>query len=742
VRRLVVFLLLLLYGLSGQVFGDTVDDALARRAAALGEKTPRMRIGLDEGATLRVAGSGFRVIDPVSGADVWRDRYRGELRFVAEDPADPAGASATSTDRRQSVFRVQVAAFGGRDAAEAELEKLTKQFGVSGVVREDVDRGNWRVRLGESERRAGLQPLVDRLRVAGLGSIWIAEEPLREAARFRIRLVDESYASQVLDLGRVAIVPIGSAGVKVEDVAYRGLVEVRTTGFGTLQAINWIHLERYLRGVVPAELGPEVWPELEALKAQAVAARTYAWANRNQFADRGFDICFTPRCQVYKGLRAEHPLSDRALSQTRGEVLVHGKQPIDAKYTATCGGHTENGGLIFPEHLDSKYLTGVPCRAEEDAMASLRGTVVGRDLTAVKDETGRDVSRDHGLLVAAGVLKDGASLRDATRRLASLAGRPAPQGPEPSTATLGASSEQLLRDLGLAPRLDLLVADADVPALLRDAEVESLPATQQRALAYLVSIDALSSHGDGRYRAGEATQIRRLVPALARLGESYKAFRLKKAVVSGLGKTSVRVIRGKSEVRVELASSPTLLGWSGGHPVPVDQLELWPGDRIRYRTDARGAIDFLELRPPVKGTSDDRSGRLYKWQVRKTRRQLERTINRRLSIGTLKDLKVIKRGVSGRVVELELVGSSGSSRAIGFDVRRVLDLREILTVIEIQRATDGSIEAVLFTGKGWGHGVGMCQVGAYGMALRGAGYRKILAHYYRGTEIEKIGDFP
>ena len=59
-------------------------------------------------------------------------------------------------------------------------------------------------------------------------------------------------------------------------------------------------------------------------------------------------------------------------------------------------------------------------------------------------------------------------------------------------------------------------------------------------------------------------------------------------------------------------------------------------------------------------------------------------------------------------------------------------------MIEPQRDRDGKIEAVVFAGKGWGHGVGLCQVGAYGMALRGADYREILSHYYSGTKIERL----
>ena len=98
-----------------------------------------------------------------------------------------------------------------------------------------------------------------------------------------------------------------------------------------------------------------------------------------------------------------------------------------------------------------------------------------------------------------------------------------------------------------------------------------------------------------------------------------------------------------------------------------------------------------------------------------------------------------RRGVSGRVVELRVVGSRATTVVRGFDVRRLLDLRESLVVLEEQRDDQGRLESVLFTGKGWGHGIGLCQVGSYGMALRGASHEQILAHYYRGARLAPIG---
>ena len=70
-------------------------------------------------------------------------------------------------------------------------------------------------------------------------------------------------------------------------------------------------------------------------------------------------------------------------------------------------------------------------------------------------------------------------------------------------------------------------------------------------------------------------------------------------------------------------------------------------------------------------------------------------------------------------------------------LRAVLGLRETLFVVDRQYDADGRVGTFVFSGKGWGHGVGMCQVGAYGMALRGKSFEEILHHYYTGITLEK-----
>jgi stage II sporulation protein D len=702
-----------------------------------------VRVGLDLGHRLMLASDRpFRLVDPATRATLWKEAYDGEIAVIAE--GGPEGDPP-------SLYRIQVAAFASADAAEQERATLERTFGAPAVVRFVPDRGSWRVRIGAAKDRAALASLLAKLRDAGRKGIWIAEEPQDAPPGVVIRLVDTRWDSKLTEVTRLLALPSPGALLKVGGKSYRGVVEVRVDTSGRLRAVDWVEMETYLRGVVPSELGPEIWPQLEALKAQAVAARTYATANLGQFEDDGYDICATPRCQAYGGASAEHPLSDRAIAETKGEIATWEGKPIDALYTATCGGHTEDAKEIFPEQ-EAPYLVGVPCRAEAAALARTRRLLKGAAPAAVTTEQGEDVTREAWLLQVSGVFGSasanrlpkelshsvGAStLRAWTTAVARLSGRPAPTGPAIDPSSLPKAALALSRDLGWNERAEVLLAEADLDAVLRDPTASQLPAEERRALAYLVSQGALRPAPDGRWPLDRAPSGATLAAALARIGDVYGAFELDEGTFVGADARTLNVSRGKGSAAWPIADAPRLFTAAGARSYPVPELQLWPGDRVRVHRDGAGRIDFLELRPPAKGLSDDRSAAVYAWEVRKTGDELEDAVNKRLSVGRLEDLRVIRRGRSGRIVELQVVGSNGTTTVKGFDVRNLLDLRESLTVIELQRDASGRIASAVFAGKGWGHGVGLCQVGAYGMAQRGADYREILQHYYPGIAITK-----
>lgn len=147
--------------------------------------------------------------------------------------------------------------------------------------------------------------------------------------------------------------------VEVNGIPYRGRLEVRRNEHA-IWVINILDLEDYLKGVVPCEIGGIDRKFLEAAKAQAVAARTYAVSHRHQHEELGFDVYPTVQDQVYGGIAAEDKLINEAVEKTREQILVYQNRPIDAKYHSTCGGLTADFNDAWPGQGPA-YLRSVPC---------------------------------------------------------------------------------------------------------------------------------------------------------------------------------------------------------------------------------------------------------------------------------------------------------------------------------------------------------------------------------------------
>ena len=129
-------------------------------------------------------------------------------------------------------------------------------------------------------------------------------------------------------------------------VHYRGALRSAVDDFGDRVTVNVLPLEQYLRGVVPSEMRAATWPR-HALRAQAVASRTYAVWRRAHALDRAYDICDTALCQVYGGATAEYPTSDKAVRATAREILTFRGAPAFAEYSASNGGYTVSGGRPY-----------------------------------------------------------------------------------------------------------------------------------------------------------------------------------------------------------------------------------------------------------------------------------------------------------------------------------------------------------------------------------------------------------
>ena len=133
---------------------------------------------------------------------------------------------------------------------------------------------------------------------------------------------------------------------------------VLTANGNKINAINVIDIEKYLRGVVPYEIGRLDESKFEALKAQAVAARTYAYKHFGSRKAQGFDVYADTRDQVYKGIHSVSDVTDKAVRETEGVVMTYNGEFITAYYHSTCGGETE--GVATWGRPNHPYLQNKP----------------------------------------------------------------------------------------------------------------------------------------------------------------------------------------------------------------------------------------------------------------------------------------------------------------------------------------------------------------------------------------------
>jgi stage II sporulation protein D len=485
-----------------------------------------------------------------------------------------------------------------------------------------------------------------------------------------------------LDGGAVLVLPMStrvraesSRPFQFDDRRYSGTMEIVGNPRNTLTVVNELPLETYLRGVVPNELSPRTFSQIEALKAQAVAARTYIVRNMGQYKSEGYDICDTDACQVYFGAGTEDPLSSQAVAETSGMIAVYNDQPINALYSSTCGGRTENAENIFEEKMP--YLVSTIC--EYNHPEPLRFS-----------STGFLPDWKQGVLAVAEV----SNFSDA-RRFMSLSG----QG-EPDSLDLDALAPFLRQNF--------------YPDVRTVSDVEFV--TSQGILPPA-----------GRLPAEEV---------LFRLIEKKGAFEWQQGILESWDGSTMKVVINGQPREFRLAPDALIYQRIGDERVAMKE-GAWIGGELMDFRAVDGTIQFLTFRLNFASPSSDRYSRLALWQVHKTRQELDAAF-RPLGIGDLRDIRVLERGPSERPISTEVIGSSGSRVVRALRIRSLLGLRDSLFHFDEERNSRGEIIGMTFFGRGWGHGVGMCQVGAYGMALAGAGYQEILKKYYTGIELKKL----
>jgi stage II sporulation protein D len=684
---------------------------------ALAAAPPTIRVGLDTQAlewTVSLEGGGelrtlegqpLLALKPGERVRVWWDS-RGEA-----DPTDE--------------YRVQV---GGPVPEKEALARMKKLQGL-GEAPDRVgvpDGGTWRVLTGHFATAAQAEPTLAKLQILGFDELWVATEKVPGAPRKGRALyaVTERYERVALPAEGVELKPAQELVTLAGKGRYRGRMVIRPNAQGRLSVINTLDLETYLRGVVPREMGAWEFPALEALKAQAVAARTYAYVNLGKREKDGFDLVDTVSDQVYGGRDGEQSLTDRAIAETAGLVATYGGKPIQALFMANSGGATIDNTFVFGDACP--YLRGVSNYAQAPTTLTFHGSMAtDGDTSWLTPEVLR--------LAAAGAFP-AASLLE--RAMAAPARPDTLQGPVDWVARhLGRGGAPLSGNLFLAMARTLGFEDVaqgtdrpqDAAYLLGDAQ----PPEPDRALAAFLVRRGLVPPAQWRTppSLGQALQV------LGRLWQELEPAEFTEGTLLRDGQ-----VRIKHAGPGPLDLAPTCLlaeEAPGGSLRLVTESRIQVGDRVRWLPAAGGA-PLLVRRLDPDGTSLDRYNPNAHWKTEIKEADLLDRLRQRAGIRAFQDLE-LTRNPEGRVTELVVRDSQGKPhRFKGMHIRNVLGLKD--NVFNLLALGEAPARRWIAYGRGWGHGVGMDQTGAYGMALEGATFDVILKHYYQGIELTPIGN--
>ena len=744
---------------SGQLMNATGDVDTTTNLVALDVTRVRLEarllaplpvVNLDSGFQLQIAGASQRADAELKARDV--TEAIGEAPQLLYDPATSTWDLLVGTRRSRKEAdelrtRLEEAGYEAT-VLSSNSGRPTTPPNPAGVVAQN--------RNSETRPRTTLS--VPTPSSSSSGSARTTSTGVRSAAgsiNMPSREVVASAAGARRLFSSSAPVTFGSDNattpVRYNDKPYRGRIEVFANRRGALTVVNVLGLEDYVKGVVPNELSAGGYPLIQAHKAQAIAARTYALRNRGQFMSEGYDLLPTTRSQVYRGLVSENTLSSRAVDETRGVIATFDGEPINALYTSTCGGRTEDAANIFNGPLP--YAMGRECAAEGRAALASFIIKTSREPAELKDAQNVPIARDVALLtvqnfsslkakISDSWASDATSVSEVRSWLASVAGlarqvapvvteevnRPPAFATALSTAVYGES------------RGNTLLNDADVEYFLAIRDAKDVPAINRADVAMLVRDGYLSVLPDATIAPREPLSRGRALHSIARILEARGLLQLQKGTARPTAQESLvlRNSKGK-DLPVRISSDSFLFRQIGEMVYPVRSVTVVGGEPVLFHLNAAGEVDYLEVKPAPNGAAADRFSPFTNWINELSVGQVQSRLGRAArGIGTLTNLRVASRGRSRRAIDLEVIGTAGTAHVRGGRIRSALGLREQLFVIERKLDDAGRVTGFAFIGRGWGHGVGMCQVGAYGLAKQGFSSEQILKAYYTGIELTRM----
>jgi SpoIID/LytB domain protein len=327
------------------------DEGLPLITVEIVDKRREVKLRAKGGLVVRPDGSGGSAVE-ADGGEAWAITAEATRPAVIQDwtvvetlaPDDATGVTAALARWKERGF----------DPRSFEIGTL---FGVDGevidtreirIAIDPVAAGKGAARAADHAKRYGIHTVVHQELVRRPAGMIVARSGSTVIRNPSVLWFTPKKPSETVT---VADVPTGTGGSQLatstEDRRYWGAVYVTLDQDGSLVAANAVPEDKLLAGLVPAEMYPDA--PASALEAQAIAARTELLQKigRRNLTDP-FLLCSTQQCQVYAGAGKEDPRTTRAVDKTRGVVLLRdGGGMVDIRYSASCGGHSEDNDAIW-----------------------------------------------------------------------------------------------------------------------------------------------------------------------------------------------------------------------------------------------------------------------------------------------------------------------------------------------------------------------------------------------------------
>jgi len=696
-------------------------------------KKPIVNVGL--GVNLRSIN-----ISSSSGMKVYEVNANYKLLADDADEVYIKGRREKLTEK----FVIQVAQSKDREEAELIAQDLRKKIEAKVYVIENTENeisGAFLVKVGDFLTRGDALGFIKKLNEIGIAETWILREEITEEESKLLWILVNDELKGLSDNAALYFIPGNPQSfLTFNGRDYRGIFVLRATSKGIV-LVNILNLEDYLKSVVPSELSPYTYGELEAHKAQAVAARTYAIRSLGLNKELGFDLGATPKAQFYQGMSAEHPLSSKAVELTYGEVARYRGRVINALYTSTCGGMTEDVENIFTGPA-LPYLRSTVCAYEKQNEWLLKS----RNKIEPIHVSGKNVSPEIAFLISLKVIppeinpdyyREESSFTetiDWIRNALHLLGRKNEEfNPEASPLNFLTLGNLIIDAFNWHNRVENLLYDTEKDFIMKG--FRDLKGTERDHLAYLIQAEIFPSSEEVR-NLERVLSRGELVFCLGKVIQNYQNI-IHKGIFKSLSEDMIELEEEKEGKQFQLSPDLFILRSDGSEYFFDSHVYLLVGDEVRI-IEREGEARLLEVIHPSHTNIMDRSSPFHRWVLRISREALEKRMNKYYPVGELVDIIPQRRGKSQRAVEILIKGEETQTFVKGLRILRVLGLKETLFVIDREYDTEGRISHFTFYGRGFGHGVGLCQVGAFGMAQAGAGYKSILKKYYHGIKISKI----